>query len=52
MAKSIENMIASGVNTFVEIGPGKVLAGLIKRINRSVSIYNINDAASIQNFSV
>ncbi|AGG08230.1 ACP S-malonyltransferase [Dehalococcoides mccartyi] len=50
--KSIENMIASGVNTFVEIGPGKVLAGLIKRINRSVSIYNINDAASIQNFSV
>ncbi|WP_411814357.1 ACP S-malonyltransferase [Dehalococcoides mccartyi] len=50
--KSIENMIAAGVNTFVEIGPGKVLAGLIKRINRSISIYNINDAASIQNFSV
>ncbi len=50
--KSIENMIAAGVNTFVEIGPGKVLAGLIKRINRSVSIYNINDTASIQNFSV
>ncbi|KSV18067.1 malonyl CoA-ACP transacylase [Dehalococcoides mccartyi] len=50
--KSIENMIAAGVNTFVEIGPGKVLAGLIKRINRSVNIYNINDAASIQNFSV
>ena len=41
--RSIENMIADGVTTFLEIGHGQVLAGLIKRINPEVQILNIGD---------
>jgi len=40
---SVENMIASGVTRFVEIGHGQVLADLIKRINPAVSVLNIGD---------
>jgi len=40
--QSIENMINEGVNEFVEIGPGKVLQGLVKRINPNVSIIGID----------
>jgi [acyl-carrier-protein] S-malonyltransferase len=50
--RSVEYMISQGVNTFIEIGPGKVLAGLIKRIDRGVKILNIGDAESVRNFSV
>ena len=50
--RSIEYMIKSGVSTFIEIGPGRVLAGLIKRIDRDVKILNIGDAESVRNFSV
>jgi [acyl-carrier-protein] S-malonyltransferase len=49
---SVEYMIAQGVSTFIEIGPGKVLAGLIKRIDRNVKILNIGDAESVRNFTV
>lgn len=45
---SIEYMINNGVSTFIEIGPGKVLSGLIKRINRDVETRNIGDAKAIQ----
>ena len=41
-------MAAHGVYTFVEIGPGKVVSGLIKRIARGVRLVNIGDLASIQ----
>ena len=41
--RSIENMIAGGVTTFFEIGHGQVLAGLIKRINPAVDVFNICD---------
>lgn len=39
--QGIENMINSGVNTFVEIGPGKTLTGFIRKINKEVTVYNI-----------
>ncbi|MBI2288244.1 MAG: ACP S-malonyltransferase [Chloroflexi bacterium] len=46
--RSIEYMVNNGVSTFVEIGPGRVLSGLIKRINKDVNILNIGDAAAIK----
>ncbi len=50
--ESITNMIDNGVNNFIEIGPGKVLSGLIKRIDRNVKLNQINnltDLKSIKN---
>lgn len=46
--KSIEYMIASGVDIFVEIGPGQVLNGLIRRINPEAQVFNIEDTASLK----
>ena len=39
--QSVENMIANGVDTFVEIGPGRTLAGFMRKINRDVKVYNV-----------
>ena len=50
--ESIEFMIFSGTNTFVEIGPGKVLSGLIKRINRNVKINTINSQSDIEDLRI
>ena len=47
--RSIEYMVDKGVSTFIEIGPGKVLSGLIKRINKNVRTLNIGDAQAIKN---
>jgi len=47
--RSIEYMIDNGVSTFIEIGPGKVLTGLIKRINKSVELINIGDVEAVKN---
>jgi len=47
--QTIENMIQNGVDTFVEIGPGKILAGLNKKINAEVTTYNIYDKESLEN---
>ena len=47
--QSIENLISHGVNTFVEIGPGKVLSGLVKQIDRDVRTFNVSDSESLRN---
>ena len=48
--ESIEYMINNGVNEFIEIGPGKVLSGLVKRINKDVKVFNINSIDDITNY--
>ena len=47
--ESVVNMINDGAEEFVEIGPGKVLQGLIKRINPGVSIRGFDRAADLSN---
>ncbi len=41
-------LVRGGVTTFVEIGPGNVLSGLVKRIDRSVRTISVNDLASLE----
>jgi [acyl-carrier-protein] S-malonyltransferase len=50
--KSMEYMLGQGVKTFIEIGSGKVLAGLVKRINRDAETINLADTAGIKAFSI
>ncbi len=50
--KSVEYMVGAGVSTFIEIGPGQVLHGLIKRINQEAEILNIEDTSSIRVMSI
>jgi [acyl-carrier-protein] S-malonyltransferase len=45
--KSMEKLIADGVDCFYEIGPGRVLSGLMKRINRKAKIINVSSAQAI-----
>ena len=46
--QSVETMLADGVDRFVEIGPGKTLAGFIKKINRNVTIVNIEKLEDLE----
>ena len=46
--QSIELLIKEGVDTFVEVGPGKVLTGLMRQISREVKCLNVEDAASLK----
>ena len=50
--ESVNNMINKGVDHFIEIGPGKVLSGLIKRINKNVKINTINSESDIQDLNI
>ena len=50
--ESVINMINSDVNHFVEIGPGKVLSGLVKRINKGVMIDTINNQGDIEGLKI
>ncbi len=50
--RSVEYMVDAGVSTFIEIGPGQVLGGLIKRINTEAQILNLEDASSLREMSI
>ena len=50
--ESVINMINSNVNHFIEIGPGKVLSGLVKRINKEVKISTINNQNDIESLEI
>jgi [acyl-carrier-protein] S-malonyltransferase len=44
----VEELVRLGVTRFVEVGPGKVLSGLVKRIDKSVEVFNVEDKASLE----
>ena len=50
--ESVINMINGNVNHFIEIGPGKVLSGLVKRINKEVKIDTINNQGDIEGLKI
>ena len=50
--ESVEHMINNGVNHFIEIGPGKVLTGLIKRIDKNVKTNTINTESDIKDLKL
>ena len=45
----LQTMIDMGIDTFIEIGPGKTLSGFVKRTSKDVKILNINDVESLEN---
>lgn len=45
---TIEYMLGQGVDTFIEIGPGKALSGMVKKIDKSAKIYNISDSQTMK----
>jgi len=45
--ESVRAMVEEGVNTFVEVGPGRVLTGLLRQIDRSVHVFNVEDEKSL-----
>jgi [acyl-carrier-protein] S-malonyltransferase len=47
--QSVQWMIAQGVDTFVELGPGKVLSGLVRAADKSVRTFNVEDEKSLEN---
>ena len=50
--ESVINMVNSGINHFIEIGPGKVLSGLVKRISKEVKIDTINSQGDIESLKI
>jgi len=49
--ESVEYMVSEGVRTFVEAGPGKVLLGLVRAVEKSVTVFNVEDEKSLDNAS-
>jgi [acyl-carrier-protein] S-malonyltransferase len=50
--ESVINMVNKGINQFIEIGPGKVLSGLVKRINKEVLVSSINSEDEIKDIKI
>lgn len=46
---TIQQMIDSGVDTIIEIGPGKTLSGFVKKVNKTIKLIQVEDLASLQN---
>jgi len=46
--ESVRELIDQGVNTFVEVGPGRVLTGLLRQIDRSIHVFNVEDEKSLR----
>ncbi len=49
--QSVERMIADGVDTFIEIGPGKTLSGFMRKISRDVKVINIEKTEDLEKLS-
>ncbi|MEG0315035.1 MAG: ACP S-malonyltransferase [Erysipelotrichaceae bacterium] len=47
MQESIEYMIANGIDTFIEIGPGRTLSGFVRKINKDIKVYNVENIATL-----
>ena len=47
--QSIRNMLKEGVDTFIEIGPGKVLGGFVKKIDKEAKVYSIETVEDMNN---
>ena len=45
--ESLKRMLSDGIDTFIEIGPGKALSGFVKKISKDVAVYNVEDLASL-----
>ena len=50
--ESVNYMIQKGINKFIEIGPGKVLTGLVKKINDEANIKNVNSVDDVENYKI
>jgi [acyl-carrier-protein] S-malonyltransferase len=46
--ESVRELIEQGVNTFVEVGPGRVLTGLLRQIDRSIHVFNVEDEKTLR----
>ena len=46
--ESVQELVRQGVDTFVEVGPGQVLSGLVKKIDRGVRVLNVEDPESLE----
>ena len=46
--QTVERMIADGVDTFIEIGPGKTLSGFMRKINKEMKVYNVEKVEDLE----